>query len=43
MAILSFSDVLKNVGIDPKEVKLIRHVLSRKVCKVCYDEGKLLE
>ena len=30
MAILNFSDVLKNVGLDPKEVKLIRHALSDK-------------
>ena len=28
MAILNFSDVLKNVGLDPKDVKLIRHALS---------------
>ena len=27
MAILNFSDVLKNVGLDPKRVKLIRHSL----------------
>ena len=27
MAILNFSDVLKNVGLDPKDVKLIRHLL----------------
>ena len=30
MAILNFSDVLKKVGHDPKEVKLIRHALSDK-------------
>ena len=30
MAILNFSDVLKKVGLDPKEVKLIRHALSDK-------------
>lgn len=28
MAILNFSDVLKNVGLDSKDVKLIRHALS---------------
>ena len=28
MAILNFSDVLKKVGLDPKEVKLIRHASS---------------
>ena len=27
MAILNFSDVIKNVGLDPKRVKLIRHSL----------------
>ena len=27
MSILNFSDVLKKVGLDPKEVKLIRHCL----------------
>lgn len=30
MAILNFSDVLKKVGLDPKEVKLIHHALSDK-------------
>ena len=30
MAILNFSDVLKKIGLDPKEVKLIRHALSDK-------------
>ena len=30
MAILNFSDVLKNVGLDPKRVKLIRHSLGDK-------------
>ena len=28
MAILNFSDVLKNIGLDPKDVKLIRHASS---------------
>ncbi len=28
VAILNFSDVLKKVGLEPKEVKLIRHTLS---------------
>ena len=30
MAILNFSDVLKKVGLDPKEVKLIRYAFSDK-------------
>ena len=37
MAILNFSDVLKNVGLDPKRVKLIRHSLGDKAFKKCYD------
>ena len=36
MAILNFSDVLKNVGLDPKRVKLIRHSLGDKAFKKCY-------
>jgi len=28
VAILNFSDALKNVGLDPKDVKLIRHASS---------------
>ena len=36
MAILNFSDVLKNVGLDPKRVKLIRHSLGDKAFKECY-------
>lgn len=30
MAILNFSDVLKNVGLDPKDVKLIWHAFTQK-------------
>ena len=39
MAILNFSDVLKNVGLDPKRVKLIRHSLGDKAFKECYDKN----
>ena len=39
MAILNFSDVLKNVGLDPKEVKLIRHALSDERFRECYKAG----
>ena len=39
MAILNFSDVLKNVGLDPKDVKLIRHVLSDERFRECYKAG----
>ena len=35
IAILNFSDVLKNVGLDPKEVKLIRHALSEERFREC--------
>ena len=34
IAILNFSDVLKKVGLDPKEVKLIRHALSDKQFRI---------
>ena len=43
MAILNFSDVLKNVGIDPKDVKLIRHSLGDKAFKKCYDKNMVEE
>lgn len=43
MAILNFSDVLKNVGLDPKEVKLIRHALSDKQFMECYKAGMAQE
>ena len=43
MAILNFSDVLKKVGLDPKEVKLIRHALSDKRFRECYKAGMVHE
>lgn len=43
MAILNFSDVLENVGLDPKRVKLIRHSLGDKAFKKCYDKGMVEE
>ena len=43
MAILNFSDVLKNVGLDPKRVKLIRHSLGDKAFKKCYDKNMVEE
>lgn len=43
MAILNFSDVLRNVGLDPKKVKLIRHALSDPGFRACYDVGMTLE
>ena len=43
MAILNFSDVLRNVGLDPKRVKLIRHSLGDKAFKKCYDKNMVEE
>ena len=43
MAILYFSDILFKAGIDPKEVKLIRHSLTDKAFKDCYDAGKVMD
>ena len=43
MAILNFSDVLKNVGLDPKRVKLIRHSLGDTAFKKCYDKNMVEE
>lgn len=43
MAVLYFSDVLKNVGIDPAKVKLIRHAIRGEECKPCYEKGLILE
>jgi len=43
LAILYFSDVLKKVGLNPARVKLIRHVLSDKGFRACYEAGKVYE
>jgi hypothetical protein len=43
MAVLFFSDILKKVGLDPAKVKLIRHALTDKDFKSCYDKGMVLE
>ena len=43
MAILTFSDVLRKVGLDPAEVKLIRHSLTDKGFKECCDKGMVYE
>lgn len=43
MAILYFSDVLKKAGLDPAKVKLIRHALTDKGFKSCYDKNMVLE
>lgn len=43
MAILYFSDVLRKVGLEPAKVKLIRHALTDKGFKSCYDKNMVLE
>ena len=43
MAILNFSDVLNNVGIDPKRVKLIRHSMNDKEFSKCCKANMVLE
>ncbi len=43
MAILNFSDILNNVGLDPKKVKLIRHAFSEEKFRECYNAGKAHE
>ncbi len=43
MSVLNFSDILEKIGLDPKRVKLIRHALSDKGFKRCYDKQLVLE
>lgn len=43
MAILNFSDVLKNVGLEPARVKLIRHSLADKEFRECHEKGMVWE
>ena len=43
MAYLSFTDLLVKAGIDPAKVKLIRHALTDKHFKECYDAGMVYE
>ena len=43
MGILSFSDILRKVNIDPAKVKLIRHALTDKGFKECYDKHMVYE
>ncbi len=43
MNYLFLTDIIKRAGINPKEVKLIRHALSDKVFKKYYDEKKIKE
>lgn len=43
MAVLSFSDLLEKAGINPKDVKLIRHAYSDKNFNECAKRGLILE
>lgn len=43
MAILYFSDVLKKVGLDPSKVKLIRHALTDKGFRDCFEKNMVWE
>ena len=43
MVDLYFSDVLKKANIQPEDVKLIRHALSDKGFRSCYQDGKIVE
>ena len=42
MALLTFTDVLKKANIAPEKVKLLRHALTDKGFKECYDKVFLL-
>ena len=39
--LLKLSDVMRNAGLNPKEVKLARHPMSDKDAKFCYENGFL--
>lgn len=43
MSVLCFSDVLNKAGLDPSKVKLIRHALTDKGFKSCYERNMVLE
>ena len=43
MALLTFTDILKKANIAPEKVKLLRHALTDKGFKECYDKGKVFE
>ena len=36
MALLHFSDILINAGLDPAKVQLIRHAMNDKDFRACY-------
>ena len=41
MSLLYLTDIIKRVGLDPKEVKLIRHAFSHETFKKYYEITKL--
>lgn len=43
MGLLFLTDIIERAGIDPKRVKLIRHALSHKVFRACYNKGMVKE
>lgn len=43
MAILTFTDILRKVNIDPAKVKLLRHALTDKGFKECFEKGMVFE
>lgn len=43
MAVLSFPDLLQKAGLNPEKVKLIRHSMTDKGFKACYDADKVYD
>ena len=43
MALLHFSDILIKAGLDPAKVQLIRHAMSDKDFRACYEKNMVKE
>lgn len=43
MNVLSFTDILKKAGLDPKRVKLFRHSMSSEQFKPCFEKNMIQE
>ena len=43
MALLHFSDILINAGLDPSKVQLIRHAMNDKDFRACYEKNMVKE
>jgi len=43
MSLLFLTDLIKRAGLEPEEIKLIRHALSDKVFKQYFEMGKVKE